>query len=813
MWLLRVRLFLRSSLDHGFYRANQNVGIPPFHSRRAIHSTKRRQIFGKAEQQFPAQIGMGNLASTKLHNSFHAITLLQKPDRMILLEVVIVIVSVGSELQFLHLHDMLLFLGVVLLLLHLILVLAVVDRFSDRRHSGWRYQHQIQAQILRLPDGGLSRHDLRRAIWKHRAHFPRTDRLIHIFSAAGFAGWEITAWKHALYRARSQHSTIGGSFCKPNAITGPGGLNFGRTNKVPKKCVNPCKHTTTAHDQVYTLIRKEIINIMRNISRATYAGTGCALFASLTFFASPSLAQFGRGGGTWNTGGADAQRTSSARTDSRISATSMPGFSYLWKVKTSNDAKQTYSLSSAVMVDSYIGYRGFRSYAFIGGSSNNAIALDTDVGRVEWTQNFGATAQGGTAACPGAMTAGVTRPTMLPQPAATGAAGGRGGGGRGAQRAASGVGEPEAGAITIGQGRGGGFGGGAPGGSGGRGGGAAGGSGGRGGGGGGFGGGARGPDAVYAVPTDGMLRTLYISNGTNAKPPVRFLPAGANASGLLLVDNVMYAGTSGNCNGVPNGVWIMDTAAANPTPIHWATNGGGVVGTYGPALGTDGTVYAATGDGDYSPAAFSDSVVELDSKTLKLKDWFTPGKSEFTSSPAVFSFAGKDLIAVANKDGNLYLLDSTALGGADHRTALSSVKYANSGPDAGALASWEDPSGSRWILVGAPTAIKAFKVVDQGGKPTLQPAWTSRDIAAPLPPIVINGFVFTVATGASPKLFALDGMTGKDLFNSASTITSPVLRTGGLAGSAGQIYVSTADSTIYAFGIPLVSPDLAKKVQ
>ncbi len=464
--------------------------------------------------------------------------------------------------------------------------------------------------------------------------------------------------------------------------------------------------------QVYTFIRKEILINMQNISRASTVATrralftsGCALFASLTFFASPSLAQFGRGGGTWNTGGADAQRVSSARTDNRISATSMPGFAYLWKVKIGNDAKQSYSLSSPVMVDSYIGYRGFRSYAFFGGASNNAIALDTDVGRVEWSQNFGALPQGGTAACPGAMTAGVTRPTTLPQPGASGAAGGRGGG-RGAQRAASGVGEPEAGAVTIGQGRaGGGFGGGAPGGSGGRGGGggAAGGSGGRGGGGGGGfgGGGVRAPDAVYALSTDGMLRTLYISNGTNAKPPVRFLPANANASGLLLVDNVMYAATSGNCSGVPNGVWMIDTSAATPAPMHWATNGGGVAGTYGEALGTDGTVYAATTDGDYSPAAFSDSVVELDSKTLKLKDWFTPGKSEFTSSPAVFSFAGKDLVAVANKDGNLYLLDSAALGGADHRTALSSIHYANSGADAGALASWEDASGTRWILVGA----------------------------------------------------------------------------------------------------------------
>jgi hypothetical protein len=496
-------------------------------------------------------------------------------------------------------------------------------------------------------------------------------------------------------------------------------------------------------------------------------------------------------------------------------------------------------MSSAVMVDSYIGYRGFRSYAFLGGASNNAVALDSDLGRVEWLQNLGPTSPGGTAACPGAMSAGVTRPTPLPQPAAaSGAAGGRGGagGGRGGpQRAASGVSEPEAGAITIGQGRGGGGFGGpvAFGASGGRGG--AGGGSGRGGGGGGFGGGVRAPDAVYAVSTDGMLRTLYISNGGNAKPPVRFLPANANAGGLLLVDNVMYASTSGNCAGVPNGVWAIDTSAATPAPMHWATNGGGVVGTYGVALGIDGTtVYAATADGDYSPVAFSDSLVALDTKTLKLKDWFTPGKSEFTSSPVVFDYKGKDVIAVANRDGRLYLLDSAALGGADHKTPLASVQYAGSGSDAGALASWEDSSGTRWVLVGANGALNAstrfpvtngavtggaivaFKVVDMNGKPSLAPGWVSRDIAAPLPPIVINGYVFAVASGAGSKpavFYALDGATGKELFNSGSTITGPVMRSSGLAGSAGQLYVATADSTIYAFGIPLVPPDLAKKVQ
>ena len=268
---------------------------------------------------------------------------------------------------------------------------------------------------------------------------------------------------------------------------------------------------------------------MRNISRVALIAASCALLPSV--FIPLAQAQFGRGGGSWNTAGADAQRSSWARTDTRINSSSMPGFAFLWKVKLANDAKQQYALSPAVMVDSYIGYRGFRSYAFVGGASNNVIAIDSDLGRMEWTKNFGATGQS-SAACPGGMTAGVTRTASLGFPPAAAAGRGRGGG----RGAGSGVSAPEAGAITIGQGRPAGRGPAAP---------PAGGRGASGagrGGGGGFGGGRGGPrppDAVYAVTTDGMLHTLYISNGQDAKPPVRFLPANANASGLILIDNVI----------------------------------------------------------------------------------------------------------------------------------------------------------------------------------------------------------------------------------------------------------------------------------
>jgi outer membrane protein assembly factor BamB len=50
-------------------------------------------------------------------------------------------------------------------------------------------------------------------------------------------------------------------------------------------------------------------------------------------------------------------------------------------------------------------------------------------------------------------------------------------------------------------------------------------------------------------------------------------------------------------------------------------------------------------------------------------------------------------------------------------------------------------------------------------------------------------------------LYALDGSTGKDLWNSGKTITS--FARGGLSAGSGQVYVVTFDNTLYAFGIPM----------
>jgi len=470
-----------------------------------------------------------------------------------------------------------------------------------------------------------------------------------------------------------------------------------------------------------------------------------------------------RGGGDWVTAGGDAQRSSWVRSDPKISPDSLrkPGFAVAWKIKLPGEP------SPAATLDRYIGYRGFRSLAFVGSASGNLTAIDTDLGRIEWKKSLaaGPTARDSSVGCPGGMTANVARPASAAFPGA--GPGGRGGGGGRGGAAKSGVGAPDEGAVTIAEiaaraaaapdaGRGGRAGRGAP-----------------------------GPNPfasrvsyLHAISSDGMLHSMYVSNAEEPAPPVPFLPPNANAHGLIVLDNVAYATTSQGCGGVPNGVWALDLTSKQV--VHWTANGD-MAGSDGAAFGGDATVYAATRSGE---------LAALDPKTLAVKATYKSGDA-FTSSPVVFEYKTTTLVAAATKDGRVHLVDAGSLAGAGYPAAAS-----------GDLASWQDAAGTRWIVAPSKDSIAAWKVGEQGGAPVLEAGWTSREIASPLSPMVVNGVVFAVSNATSAVLYALDGATGKELWNSGKSLTAPV-RSSGLSGSGSQVYLGTGDGTIYAFGFPI----------
>ena len=559
------------------------------------------------------------------------------------------------------------------------------------------------------------------------------------------------------------------------------------------------------------------------------------LFAASLIAGGVTFAQVGRGWSDWPTPYADAQRTSWLRTDPNISVESMskPGFELQWTSKLDNQRRGQHGLTQGVTAS---GVTLFVPTSIVAGSSNTLYMLDNDTGYVIWSRTFEGTLPAPTGTCSGGITAAPTRivsgtpPTPSAVPAAPP--------GRANQPGyRSLLGEPGQG-IPV-EPRGGGPPRGAP-----------------------VAparqGGAPGPPAQgregipgapnvvsgagtarilvgYAVAADGQLHVVGLQSGKDLQKPAPFLPPNSQWSNPVAVGTMLYAATSGNCVGAPNGVYAIDLDAPdNKRVVSYRTNGGSVIGAV--AFSSDGnTLLASIGPGSVTGDGKANAIVALDPRTLQLKDWFTQPTAEFVTGPTVFRHGTKDVVAAATKDGRVILLDAASLGGADHATPLvsSPVLFAGGGSiSAEALSTWASAaagttapadSAARWVLVpvsGRPTggrmtngairngAVVALRVSEVNGRFSLEPDWTSNDLTSPGTPIIVNGVVFALSTGrpaaagrtGSPAvLFAHDGVSGKPLWNSGKSMTASASR-GSFWSSLSQVYVGSDDGTVYAFG-------------
>ena len=562
------------------------------------------------------------------------------------------------------------------------------------------------------------------------------------------------------------------------------------------------------------------------------------LFAASLIAGGVTFAQVGRGWSDWPTPYADAQRTSWLQTDPNISVESIskPGFELQWTSKLDNQRRGLHGLTQGVTAS---GVTLFVPTSLVAGSSNKLYMLDNDTGYVIWSRTFEGTLPAPTVACSGGVTAAPTRivsgaapPTAPagapPPPAGRGNQQGyrsllgepgqgipvepRGGGpGRGAPPApARQGGAPGPGAPARGQGAG------IPGAPN-------------------VGGGGLGRAMVgYAVAADGQLHVVGLQSGKDLQKPAPFLPPNSQWSNPVAVDTMLYAATSGNCAGAPNGVYAIDLDAPDKPVVSYRTNGGSVVGAV--AFSSDGnTLLAAIGPGSVTGNGKANAIVALDPRSLQLKDWFTQPTAEFVTGPTVFRHGTKDVVSAATKDGRVILLDAASLGGADHATPLvaSPPLFASGGAiSAEALSTWTRAaaattapadSAARWILVpvsGRPVAARttngairngavvALRVRDVNGTFSLEPEWTSNDLTSPATPIIVNGVVFALSTGrpaaagrtGSPAvLFAHDGLSGKAIWNSGKSMTASA-SPGSFWSALSQVYVGADDGTVYAFG-------------
>jgi outer membrane protein assembly factor BamB len=497
------------------------------------------------------------------------------------------------------------------------------------------------------------------------------------------------------------------------------------------------------------------------------------------------------GKANWLTDGGDPQRTAWQRNETIISKDSVRNMKLAWKLQLDNQPRQMHNLFPPLIVSDVSTADGPKEIAVVAGVSDNIYGIDVATGRQLWKRKFDSTftepagGRGYGVLCPGGLTA---TPVVGPASAA-------------------------------------------------------------------------GKYVIYAASWDGRLRKLDVATGADIEPAEPWMPPNGKPYGLNLVKNVIYTTTAQGCGGTPNSVYAYDLATKKVG--QYMPGSGGMWPRTGPSVGKDGTVYAGTGDGDYYPERqiYGQSIIGVkqnpDTKALELKDWYAPSNAfwlrkrdlDMNVSGPIFDWKGKEYLVQSSKECRLWLLDTAALGGEDHRTPVhrtplvcnEDVNFASTGPW-GALASWEDTDGTRYVLVpfwgpkhsqfSAPIeygevfrgAVAAFRMEDRAGKVVLAPVWISRDMDRAEPPVIANGVVFAYGSGentaqADPAtglgfnsavnriarsthatLYALDARTGKELWSSGDIISSFNHFTG-LSVANGRVYIGTYDGTLYSFAV------------
>ncbi|MBO0911126.1 MAG: helix-hairpin-helix domain-containing protein [Acidobacteria bacterium] len=507
----------------------------------------------------------------------------------------------------------------------------------------------------------------------------------------------------------------------------------------------------------------------------------------------------------WPTVSGTPQRDDWSRQEEMLTPETVRNLKLVYRDKLENQSRGLRSLTAPIVLGTLIGYQGFKQMLILGGSSGEVYSLDADLNRQIWKQSF----EGGRGNSQSDPTPGC-QPTLsaVVMPGSTS--------GQGftlslIRRPGAFPPHPRVGSLFADA----------------------------------FG--RTGP--VVVLRGDGALHVLYQSNGAEAMEPIKFLEAGSLVSGVNLDGSTVYAATVDNCGG-PNAIYALDLESTDRKVVSFPTNGSEASGAGGTALGSDGTVYAQIADGHGDVAGkYNDTVLALTAKELKVKDYFTPsealpavekGLGPQGVTPMVFAWNKKELILAGGRDGRLYLLEASSLGGVDHHTPLDRSEPIVKGSAREAFATWTDPNtNTTWVyasLWGRATAsakfsmkngpakdgaIAAFRVEDRNGKPVLVAAWTSENMVSPSAPATANGVVFAVSTGlpahlsqagaasvqrveraAKPAaLYAFDALTGKKIFRSAGA--SSFSDNGELAIANGRVYFTTHDNTVYAYGFPM----------
>jgi outer membrane protein assembly factor BamB len=262
----------------------------------------------------------------------------------------------------------------------------------------------------------------------------------------------------------------------------------------------------------------------------------------------------------------------------------------------------------------------------------------------------------------------------------------------------------------------------------------------------------------------------------------------ALAAGRVLV---AFGGLDGDCGTYKGYVVSVPESGTGPvaTYVLPVANGGGIWAPSGPAVGGGGEVFVASGNstvGASSAFDHSNSVIAL-TPTLSELGYFAPADWRRLSAAdldlgSTGPLLDQGSVLVAGKDGVLYLLDASALGGVGGQRASL---------DLGSGAFGGLALDGQTALV--PTVSHLDAVTVRALPASLTLAWRG---PATWPAIVAGGAVWAV-TRASSALVALSPATGAVLFSlplgSVEHFTTP-------AAALGWVYVASGAQVVAVRG-------------
>ncbi len=332
---------------------------------------------------------------------------------------------------------------------------------------------------------------------------------------------------------------------------------------------------------------------------------------------------------------------------------------------------------------------------------------------------------------------------------------------------------------------------------------------------------------IYAVSNDdGSTRTGWpvdvaakVGGFTSILQQQR--PAVALVGGRIYVSYGGHIGDCGNYHG-----WVVSVNASDPTDVtSWSSRpvATGIWGVGGPA--SDGTsIFITTGNTTAAPpstwqdteaiiklgagATFSQATTDYFSPS----DWMTLDLQDIDlggSGPVVFDVPGatpSKLVFAFGKDGKVYAVDRTSLGGVDAQVA---ELQATSTELIQAAAAYTTPSGSYLVMmgngVGCPTGGGNLTAVKITTTPTLSMAvaWCSDQGGGGSPMVTTTdgtneAIVWALGSDGDNRLHGFDGDTGAVIFDGGAATFSPSRRFNTPIAAKGRIYWA-ADGAVYAF--------------